>query len=222
MPQVFFVMRRTDIPEEEIQVVDLKPNTSQRNYVLTPPGQSGYVSNIPAGAATGFVGAGPTFTTSAALSGVSAYLLGNVNTTGGAGAPFTGAEADTATAALVLIAQLGAVMDAAAVDAVLTAVVAGTSLSGGGSTGVLTELLSAMAGNQWLIPSGTDLAAAGVKTAAANGAFVAGTYREIYDTGSFNISNGNGNIALLKSATFTYLDVAGAAITVYSATGTLL
>jgi len=222
MPQVFLVMRRTDTPDEVMQVVDLKPNTSQRNYVLTPPGQSGYVHPIDDSGATGLVGAAPLFTTSAVLSGVSAYLLGNINTTAGAGAPFTGAQADAATAALVAIAQAGTVMDLAAVNAALVAVVAGTALTAGGSTGVLTELLSAMAGNAWTIPAGTDLAVAGVKTALANGGFVAGTYRDLYDTGSFHISNGEGNISRLKAATFTYLDVEGAALTVYSATGTLL
>jgi hypothetical protein len=215
-------MRRTDIPEEEMQVVDLKPNTSQRNYVLTPPGQSGYVNNIPDAAATGFVGAGPTFTTSADLTGVAAYLLGNINTGAGAGAPFTGVQADAATALLVAVPQGGNPFGLANVNAILGATVAGTTLTAGGSTGVLTELLSVMAGNQYLIPSGTDLAVGGVKTAAANGAFVAGTYREIYDTGSFLISNAEGNIHRYKMATFTYLDVQGPALTVYSATGTVL
>jgi len=222
MPQVFLVMRRTDIPEEEMQVVDLKPNTSQRNYVLTPPGQSGYVNNIPDAAATGFVGAGPLFTTSAVLTGVAAYLLGNINTTAGAGAPFTGVQADAATASLVAVPQGGNPMGLANVNAILAAVVAGTTLTAGGSTGVLTELLSIMAGNQYTIPAGTDLAVAGIKTAAVNGAFVAGTYRALYDTGAFVISNAEGNISRYKLATFTYLDTQGAALTVYSATGTVL
>lgn len=223
MPQVFLVMQRTDIPDEVMQVVDLVPNTSQRNSVLTTMGQSGYVHPISAGVATGFVGAAPLHTTSAVLSGVSAYLLGNIDTTAGVGsAPFTGAEADAAAAALAVIAQAGTVMDLAAVDAALAIVVAGTTLTAGGSTGVLTELLSAMAGNQWMIPAGTDLAAAGVKTAAANGAFVAGSYREIYDTGAFHISNAEGNISRYKLATFTYDEVEGVALTVYSATGALL
>ena len=222
MPQVFLVMQRTDVPDEVMQVVDLVPNTSQRNYVLTPPGQSGYVHPIDDSLADGSVGGGVTFTTSADLTGVSAYLLGNVTTTAGAGAPFTGAEADTAAASIVAAAQAGTALSAAIVDGLLAAVVGGTTLSAGGSTGVLTELLSVMAGNQWLIPSGTDLAVGTVKTAAANGAFVAGTYRALYDTGAFIISNAEGNISRYKLATFTYDDVQGAALTVYSATGTLL
>jgi len=201
MSQVFLIMRRTDIPDGELQVVDLWPNTSSKNYIYPPGlGQTGYVHNIPDAAATGLVGAGPTFTTSANLTGISAYLLGNINTTAGAGAPFTGAEADAATAGLVAIAQAGTVLDLAAVDAVLAGV---------------------MAGNVYQIDAGTDLAAAGVKTAARNGDFVAGTYKQLYDIGQFLCSNLNGNVSLLKSANFTYLDTTGAAVTVYAEDGTL-
>lgn len=227
MAQVFLIMRRTDIPDGVLQVVDLWPNTSSKNYIYPPGlGQTGYVHNIPDAAATGNVGAAPTFTTSADLTGIAAYLLGNINTTAGAGAPFTGAEADTAAAALVAIAQAGTVLDLAAVDAALAAAVAGTSLTGGGSTGVLTELLSVMAGNVWEIPSGTDLAAAGVKLAAVQGAFAEGTYTELYDIGQFKCSNLNGNVSLLKDANFTYdnamgVPTTGAAVTVYADDGTL-
>jgi hypothetical protein len=227
MAQVFLIMRRTDIPDGVLQVVDLWPNTSSRNYIYDPkPGQTGYIHNIPDATADGSVGGGATFTTSANLTGVSAYLLGNVNTTAGAGAPFTGAEADTAAAALVAIAQAGTVLDLAAVDAALAAVVAGTSLTGGGSTGVLAELLGVMAGNGYQVDSGTDLAAGGVKTAARNGDFVTGTYTQLYDIGRFKVSNLNGNVSLLKSATFTYdnalgVPTAAAAVTVYAADGTL-
>jgi len=227
MAQVFLIMRRTDIPDGVLQVVDLWPNTSSKNYIYPPGlGQTGYVHNISAGAATGNVGAGPTFTTSADLTGVAAYLLGNINTTGGAAAPFTGAEADAATVGLVAAAQAGTVLDLAAVNAVLAGVVGGTTLTAGGSTGVLTELLSVMAGNQWLIPSGTDLAAAGVKLAAVQGTFVAGTYKQLYDIGQFKCSNLNGNVSLLKSANFTYdnamgVPTTGAAVTVYADDGTL-
>jgi hypothetical protein len=224
MAEVFLIMRRTDIPDGVLQVVDLWPNTSSKNYIYPPGlGQTGYIHNIPDAAADGSVGAGPTFTVSADVTGVSAYLLGNIDTGAGAGgAPFTGAEADAATAALVAIANAGTVLDAAAVDAALGAVVAGTSLSGGGSTGVLTELLSVMAGAGYQVDAGTDLAAGGVKVAAQQGAFVEGVYKQLYDIGHFLCSNLNGNISLMKSANFDYDGTTGAAVTVYSATGTLL
>ena len=228
MSEVYLVMRRADIPDGVLQVVDLWPNTSSKNYIYPPGlGQTGYIHNVPVGPyATASVGAAPTFTVSADTSGVAAYLLGNVNTTAGAGAPFTGVEAFTAMTGLLSAALAGTVLDAAAVDAVLAGVVGGTTLAAGGSTGVLSELLSVMAGHQWTIPAGTDLATGGVKLATVQGAFVAGTYTQLYDIGQFLASNLNGNVSLLKSASFTYdnalgVPTTGAAVTVYAEDGTL-
>lgn len=223
MAQVFLIMRRTDIPDGVLQVVDLWPNTSSRNYIYDPkPGQTGYVHNIPDPSIDASVGTDPSVTIAADITGLAAYLLGNIDTGAGAGgAPFTGAEADAAAAGLVAIAQAGTVLDLAAVDAVLAGVVAGTSLTGGGSTGVLTELLSVMAGNVYQIDAGTEIAAAGIKVAAQQGAFVDGTYTQLYDIGRFKVSNLNGNVSLLKSTDFTYDDTTGAAVTVYADDGTL-
>ena len=114
------------------------------------------------------------------------------------------------------------VLDTAAVDAALGGVVAGTTLSGGGSTGVLSELLAVMAGREYLIPAGTELSDGSGDFAGRAGGFVEGTYKQLYDIGHFLVSNLNGNLSLMKSKDFTYDDTTGAAITVYSATGTLL
>jgi len=58
------------------------------------------------------------------------------------------------------------------------------------------------------------------------GDFVEGVYKQLYDIGQFKCSNLNGNVSLLKSATFTYdnamgVPTAGAAVTVYAEDGTL-
>lgn len=224
MAETYLIMRRTDIPDGVLQVLDLYPNTSSKNYIYPPGlGQTGYVHNIPNQAATTLVGGGPTFTLSATVSGVSAYLLGNIDTGAGAGgAPFSGAEADTAAGALIAIAQSGGLLDSGAVDGVLGGVVLGTTLSGGGSSGVLSELLATLAGNVWSIPAGTDLASGGVKVPGQLGGFVAGMYTQLYDVGHFLVSNLNGNISLMKSAGFEYGGVQGAAVTVYSASGLVL
>jgi hypothetical protein len=227
MAEMFLVMRRTDIPGGVLQVVDLFPNTSSKNYVIDPGlGQTGYIHNIPDPTADGNVGGGATFTISANLTGVSAYLLGNINTTGGDSAPFDGAEADAATAGLVAIAVAGTTLDTAAVNGVLGGVVGGTTISGAGSTGVLSELLGVLAGRNYLIASGTDLASGGTKLATRQGDFVAGVYKQLYDIGQFKVSNLNGNISLLKSVDFTYdnalgVPTTGSAIAVYDETGTV-
>lgn len=224
MAEVYLIMRRTDIPDGTLQVVDLWPNTSSKNYIYPPGlGQTGYIHNIPNEPLTGSVNAGPPVTATVELRGLAAYLIGNIDTGGAAGgAPFTAAEADTAAAGLVAIAQAGTPLDAAAVDGVLAGVVAGTSLSGGGSTGTLADLLSAMAGNVWSIPAGSALSDGAGNFAGQVGSFVEGAYKQLYDIGHFLVSNLNGNISLMKDPSFTYDDTAGAAITVYSATGTIL
>jgi len=224
MAEVFLIMRRTDIPDGVLQVVDLWPNTSSKNYIYPPGlGQTGYIHNIPMLPIAGGVAAGPPVAATANLTGVGAYLIGNIDTTAGAGSPpFTGAQADTAAAGLSAIAQAGTVLNIAAVDAVLAGVVAGTSLAGGGSTGVLTELLSVMAGAGYQIDSGTALSDGAGNFAARSGAFVPGVYKQLYDTGHFLCSSWNGNISLMESANFEYDGAAGAAITTYSATGNLV
>jgi hypothetical protein len=169
------------------------------------------------------VAAGPPVVATANLTGVGAYLIGNIDTTGAAGSPpFTGAQADTAAAGLSAIAQAGTVLNLAAVDAVLAGVVGGTSLTGGGSTGVLTELLSVMAGAGYQVLNGAALSDGAGNFAGRVGAFVPGVYKQLYDTGYFLLSSWNGNISRMESANFTYAGAAGAAITTYSATGTIV
>lgn len=232
MAQVFLIMRRTDIPDGVLQVVDLWPNTSSKNYIYPPGlGQTGYVHNIPAPSIAADVAAGPPVAATADLAGVAAYLIGNIDTGAGAGgAVFSGAEADAAAAGIVALAQTapaGSPLTLAAVNGVLGGVVAGTTLTAGGSTGVLTELLGVLAGNVYLIPAGTNISDGGGAFAGRVGDFVEGTYKQLYDTGQFLVSNLNGNVSLLKDPDFTYdnpmgVPTTGAAVTVYAADGTLL
>lgn len=221
MPQVFLIMRRTDIPDGVLQVVDLWPNTSSKNYIYPPGlGQTGYIHNIPDPAIVANVAIGPPVTATADLTGLAAYLIGNIDTTAAPVSPvFTGAEADTAAASIVAIAQAGTVLTLAAVDAALAAVVAGTSLTGGGSTGVLDELLSVLAGGGYLIASGTAISDGAGDFAGRVGAFATGVYKQLYDVGQFKVSNLNGNVSLLKDAGFDYDGVTGAAVTVYADDG---
>lgn len=216
--QVFLVMRRTDIPEGVLQQVDLFPNTSQRNFPYTVAGQTGYVQNIPAPSVAAGVDDGAPATT-ADISGLAAYLIGNVDA--GGGDPLTGAQADTSAANIIArVRNLDGggdpdplKLELADVDA---AIVAGT-LTGGGSSGDLQELLSVLAGNQYVIPAGTALTGT-----ARQGDFVEGTYRPLYDADYFLVSNHNGNLSLLKSNDFVYDGTASSALVVYGADGNLL
>jgi len=44
MPHI--IVKRIDIPEGVLQVLDLKPNTSQRNLIYSPPPQSKYLTQV--------------------------------------------------------------------------------------------------------------------------------------------------------------------------------
>jgi hypothetical protein len=221
--QVFLIMNRTDIPDGELQVVDLWPNTSSKNYIYPPGlGQTGYIHNIPAPLMAGSVDTGPPVVAMADLYGVGAYMLGNIDD---GGATITAADADAIAAGLLAITQAdpggGTALNLAAVNAVIGGVVGGASLTAGGSTGVLTELLSILAGNVYLVSSGTALSDGGGAFIGPVGDFVEGTYKQLYDIGQFKCSHLNGNVSLLKDPNFTYLDVEQQAVTVYAEDGTL-
>lgn len=222
----FLVMRRADIPDGVLQQVDLWPNTSSRNYVRTPkPGQTGYIRNRPTNTTlVGNVALGPPVVATAELTGLSAYLIGNIDTGAGPGdPPFTAAQADAAAAAILAAATAGTALTLTAVNALLAAQVAGTELNAQGSTGVLSELLGILAGRVYTIANGTALSDGAGNFVARSGSFTNDAeYRQIYETGRFLVSNLNGNLSLMKGSSFTYLGTAGAAIVVYDDSGNVL
>jgi hypothetical protein len=222
----FLVMRRADIPDGVLQQVDLWPNTSQRNFIYPPgSGQTGYIRNRPTETAlVGNVALGPPVVASAELTGLAAYLIGNIDTGAGPGdPPFTAAQATAAAAAIFAAATAGTVLTLAAINAILATQVALTELNAQGSTGSVSDVLGILAGRVYTIASGTALSDGGGNFVARSGAFVdAGEYRQIYDTGMFRVSLLNGNLSLLKGATFSYHGILGAAVTIYDDDGTVL
>ena len=159
----FILMRRTDIPNGVLQVDDLKPNDSQRNYTLEPPGQSGYVRNIPEVEDVVTTGAGPILILRD-VCGLAAYLIDNVEDS--SGTALTAAVANAAADSIVSKAQSGMALDLAAVDDSLVNngvadATAGTSLVGGNSTGVLTEVLEILSGAKYQLVAGAEVEDAG-------------------------------------------------------------
>lgn len=223
----YILMRRTDIPNGVLQVDDLKPNDSQRNYTLDPPGQSGYVRNIPVNntVATAQPGGGGTpIVTVRDYCGLAAYLIDNVEDSGGAA--ITAAEANTASAAIIARVQAGLAVTLADVDAALVAAgaTAGTGLEAGASTGSLAELLGLLMGAKYDLPGGSVVDTTGAAfNPVRQGAFAsAPTVKTILATGAFNISNGAGDLFNYKQATFTYNNTAGAALLVLADDGSVL
>lgn len=86
----YIIMKRDDVPAGILQVLDLEPNTSQRNYTLDPPGQTKYIDPVendpvvtyqPAGIGTPILAYTEAY-------GLAAWFLTNVND--GSGAAATG------------------------------------------------------------------------------------------------------------------------------------
>jgi len=219
----YIIMRRTDIPNGVLQVDDLKPNDSQRNYTLTPPGQSGYVRKIPAVEDVVTTGAGPILVLRD-VCGLAAYLIDNVEDS--SGTALVAAVANDAADAIVALATGGMALDLASVDAALVAAgaTAGTGLTAGNSTGSLADLLELVSGAKYQLPSGAEIEDVGNLFNTTPQGFFATTpgVKRIEATGAFNVSNGAGDLFNYKRADFEYNGVLGPALLVLADDGTVL
>lgn len=220
-------MRRADIPNGVLQVIDLVPNNSTKNNILEPAeGQSRYVRQ-PQNDAVGLVNpAGSQQLTSAAFAGLAAYLLDNVEDQS-AGAALTAAQADEAADNIITnLLQAGAAAEAADVNAEIQAaagVDGSTTLTAGDSTGDLTEVLQILAGRTYLVPAGAEIQDAGGDFSdTRKGGFDADEgFVPLLATGELNVSVAGGYLNGFLSADFEYDGTQGAAVVVYNDDGTL-
>jgi len=218
----FIAMRRTDIPNGVLQVLDLFPNTSLRNLIYDPPGQTKYVNRLVNDTLAPLVAN----QTTAEYQGIAAYLL-DVTADGVTTRSITVTQANTAAAAIITRVNSGLTLTAANITTVLVAAGcgAGTTIVGAGgagqSAGSVADLLKIVAGGTYVLPAGTTRNPGVARPAGTAGDFIPGTYRDTYDTGALAISFGEGSLAVYTSAVFDYLGTTGAALTVYANDGTL-
>lgn len=212
----YIAMRRTDIPNGVLQVLDLVPNTSLRNQIYDPIGQTKYINRF----STDTLAALSANRTIAEYSGLAAYLIDHVEDNV-ANVAITVTVANAAATAITALLNAGSAVTVAAVDAALVAAGAGagTGLSTNNSNGAIASVLQILAGGQYVLPAGSLVG--GVTPPAADGSFVSGVYLPTYDTGAFQISLGSGQLAVFTSAAFDYLGTTGAALAVYNDDGTL-
>ena len=219
------------LPDGTVQILDLKPNTSNRNLIYDPPGQTRYVNRALNEAVLGT----PTGLTRGDASGLSAYLGDRVNP---AGTPWTPALLATLSADILAYVDAGTSFTTAAagddLDVLIAAVNAGSSLSGGASTGDLMELLSILSGRGYLLPAGAQKLTGGAWSAVQAGAFTTdvqhfGTtwsfgeikpaaiggdteavetkpIRHTYDGTAFQVSLGAGHLATFSSGVTLFPD----------------
>jgi len=219
----FICMIRTDIPNGILQVLDLRPNTSQRNLIYEPPGQSKYVNRLVSDTVA-TSGAGPIITVGR-TEGLAAYMIDRVEDQDNAGIALTAARANAIATSLIATMDGGGAVTAAVVNAAIQAATGGgaSTLDGGNSTGVLADVLQILAGGEYVVPAGTEVETAGnLFVATISGAFTDGQYRATYDSGSLNISIGEGHLSELIAATFEYDGTVGAAVLVLDDDGTVM
>ena len=186
MARAYIVLARNDIADNLLQVLDLKPNSSQFSpaYDGQNSGQTGYQtwyagdSDVDSTVVTqAGAGGGASVDTDGVSYGLAAYLIANVEDQI-TGAAITAAVANATRDAIFALVAAGSAVTAAAVANALVAngvanAGAGTTLVAGNSTGVLATILRILAGEVWRLPDLTQLTVAGgTFDATAKGDFV--------------------------------------------------
>lgn len=213
----YICMIRDDIPDGVLQVLDLYPNTSLRNQIYDPVGQTKYVNRV----VNDTVGLNASFETSAEYKGLAAYLLDNVEDTPN-GDALTAAQANTIAAAIIAAMDAGSASTLVAVDALIAATVAGSGLATGNSTGAIADVLKILAGGEYVLPAGEAVQSGGVFVVGPRGSFTTGQYRATYDGFALSASLGEGALSEFTSATYEYGGTTGAALIVYDDTGAIM
>lgn len=169
----FIIARRPEIQNGSVQITDLFPNESQRNLVNDPKGQGPFYVRVPNIGSEGLyrpvikVNADNSLEFLREARGLLAYLIANVEAdNGGAAEALTIAQAQNIADALVARVRSGLKIERTDVNAILTAEVGqATNLDGdddlgnpaGNSTGSLSDILSILAGNDYVVQAGIDI-----------------------------------------------------------------
>jgi len=204
---------RSDVPAAAIQWLDLKPNTSQHNAVYEKTTQTGYLLGRVENDTLAALVANATV---AEYSGLAAYLIDNVidNVTN---VTITVTVANAAAVAFVAQMDAGSALDVNAALVTTGGAGAGTTLTSSGGTGSIRDLLKIMSGGVYTLPSGSVVGA--LAAGAQLGSFSSEGYRQLYISGSLQMSCAEGDLAGFAASTFTYSGTAGAALVVYDASG---
>lgn len=215
----YICMIREDIPDGVLQVLDLVPNTSQRNLIYDPQGQTKYVNRLQ----NDTVGVSSS-ATSAEYKGLAAYLIDAVADGGDDGA-LTAAQANSMATAVIAVLDAGTACTLANINTALQTVQGATELTGAttASVGLLADVLKILAGAEYIVPAGTaaDAGAGNFKGSKA-GSFTTGQYRNTYDSFALNISLGEGALSQFIDSAYEYADTAGAVLVVFDDTGAVM
>jgi hypothetical protein len=172
MARAYIVLARNDLDDALLQVLDLKPNSSQlpRPSVNPDMGQTGYQSfylldGVNAAVVTqAGAGGGASLDIDGDVYGLSAYLIDRVEDTGGNEA-LTAAEAVTISGLIEAAGSAGTALTLALINVMINtpAGVAGSDLNGtlGNSTGTVEEVLRILAGERFKMTDNAQVQAVG-------------------------------------------------------------
>jgi hypothetical protein len=154
--------------------------------------------------------------------GLAAYLIDRVEDTPN-GDALTAAQANTiATNIITNLLDAAGAATLATVNAQIAAIVAGSGLATGNSTGAIGDVLRILSGDNYALPQASVVDTNGTTfDATIRGAFTR-RIRHTYTTGSLQISLGQGHLSEFILATYTYRGVAGRAVVVYDDLGNVL
>jgi hypothetical protein len=162
MTRAFICLARNDLDENALQVLDLWPNTSQRNSSIDPVGQTGYVTHFPQNDGVAVTGAGP-ITADDTYYGLEAYLISNIdNQSGGGHKTPSAADVGTMAGSILAVVAAGTALTAAIVDAIVAVTNASSDLTGGTaggslSTGSIEELLRVLSGEVYRLAAAAEV-----------------------------------------------------------------
>ena len=163
MGRAYICVARTDLVPNELQVLDLAPNTSQNIPAYNPAGgQTGYLSHLTDfGLVATTVGAGGIRTVDVTVDGLSGYLIDNVEDVQDGNITLSDADALAATLAIWARVGTGSSLTLAAIDGIINTVIGGAPNSGlttGNSTGSVEEILRLLSGEVYRLDAGAQVA----------------------------------------------------------------
>lgn len=237
---MFILLRRADIPNGTLQIDDISSPSEHSNqgpriqgpiYLRQPDNEQPYTAVGDGGPAERVY--------RTAFSGLAAYLQENFSDA--AGAMITDVQAMTLAEGLITLLRAGSALDPATLGVTIAGVLGGfpASTTPDVNAAGVSEVLRILAGEQYTVPAGSLIQnrfgnfvptrrgsftrQTGIGSSETldyyDAYYAAGSF--IYDESGFKASQAGGKVAGFSDPTFTYLGVAGAAITVYHDNGTL-
>jgi hypothetical protein len=230
MSRAYIVLARKDIDDNNLQILDLQPNTSLRNPIYEGAGQTGYLAWTAQNDAIAHTNVGGVLTATAIYVGLATYIGARVDDiTGGGHVCVSAANANAAASAILGRVRLGLALNTAGINAAIQSVpgLATSGITGtGNSTATVEEILRILGGEVFQIAAAAAFSGAGGIFLGTGGAFVTSTntaYRNVrtfIDTGSLRLSRHSGYLSVLSSATHVWNNPAKTYAPTNYATGT--